>query len=272
MPVARVICSYFGNRPYLAVRAYEKPLVSSPSTEVAQPGGTADKRRRLSPFLGISLLLFGTAIWGFWQSYFLPLMTSGADRSWLIHLHAAVFTGWMFLLLAQSLAISFSNVQFHRRLGVAGMSYAVLVFLLGLVVSVAVPVAGATAGNFPIEIAGLVAVYLITDMLVFAAFMAGAMAYRTKPAFHKRLIICATVALTTAAVGREMPVGSLSFYVVWLAPIFVLIGVDLTTRKRPHVVSVFGLVVLTLAFFKNGFLEGLAVSRTVGLFIVSSWI
>ena len=97
--------------------------------------------------------------------YFLPPMTSGADRSWLIHLHAAVFVGWVVLLLIQSLAISLGNTRFHRRFGIARMAYAVLVFLLGLIVSIAVPVAGATAGDFPSKIAGLVAVYSITDML-----------------------------------------------------------------------------------------------------------
>lgn len=240
--------------------------------EAVAPREAVRVRQGLSSYLVISLILFGTVIWGFWQSYFLPLMTSGADRSWLIHIHAAVFVGWMILLVTQALAVSLGQIRFHKRFGIAGMNYAVLVFIIGLVVSVAVPVAGARAGDFPSEIAGLVALYLITDMLVFGGFMVAAMMYRSKPEFHKRLIVCATVALTTAAIGRELPAGSVSFYLVWLAPIFVLIGADLITQRRPHVVSIAGLAILTLAFFKNGLIEQLSASRDVGLLVVSPWI
>ena len=98
------------------------------------------------------------------------------------------------------------------------------------------------------------------------------MIYRSRPEFHKRLIICATVALTTAAIGRELPAGSVGFYLVWLAPIFVLFGADLIQQRRPHVVSIAGLAILTLAFFKNGLIEQLSASRGVGLLIVSPWI
>jgi len=225
-----------------------------------------------SPFFVISLILFGTVIWGFWQSYFWPLMTFSAERSWLIHVHATVFVGWMVLLVAQALAVSLGNRQFHRRFGVAGMGFAVLVFIVGLIVSVEVPAAGARAGDFPLEIAGLVAVYLVTDMLIFGALMVAAMADRAQPAFHKRLIVCATVALTTAAIGRVLPAGSLIFYLAWLAPLFVLIGVDLVKLKRPHVVSIAALALLTFAFFKNDLLAQLPAARSVGLLMVSPWI
>jgi hypothetical protein len=176
--------------------------------EVVVPRETNRAGKLFSPFFVISLILFGTVIWGFWQSYFWPLMTFSAERSWLIHVHATVFVGWMVLLVAQALAVSLGNRQFHRRFGVAGMGFAVLVFIVGLIVSVEVPAAGARAGDFPLEIAGLVAVYLVTDMLIFGALMVAAMADRAQPAFHKRLIVCATVALTTAAIGRVLPAGS----------------------------------------------------------------
>ena len=152
------------------------------------------------------------------------------------------------------------------------MGFAVLVFIVGLIVSVEVPAAGARAGDFPLEIAGLVAVYLVTDMLIFGALMVAAMADRAQPAFHKRLIVCATVALTTAAIGRVLPAGSLIFYLAWLAPLFVLIGVDLVKLKRPHVVSIAALALLTFAFFKNDLLAQLPAARSVGLLMVSPWI
>lgn len=233
---------------------------------------TFRSRTRGSAFLVISLILCATVVWGFWQSYFWPLMTSAVDRLWVVHVHAAVFVGWMTLLTTQVVAVSRGHMRFHKRLGIAGMGYAILVLAVGLVVSVVVPVSGARAGNFSSDVAGLVAVYLVTDMLFFGGFMVAAMIYRARPAIHKRLIVCATIALTTAAVGRELPAGSPSFYAVWLAPLFVLVGVDLVTLKRPHIVSITGLAVLSLAFFKNDLLAPLPATLSLGRLIVSPWL
>jgi hypothetical protein len=48
--------------------------------------------------------------WGFWPSYFGPLLRGGVDRHWIIHVHAAVFLGWVILLVVRR------NPEWHKRL------------------------------------------------------------------------------------------------------------------------------------------------------------
>src|SRR4030095_12541465 len=53
-------------------------------------------------YLAISLAIAGTVVWGFWPSYFGPLLAGSVTRPWFIHAHATVFLGWVALLIAQA--------------------------------------------------------------------------------------------------------------------------------------------------------------------------
>ncbi len=52
-------------------------------------------------YLAIALGLGATAGWGFWPTYFGPLLRGGVNRHWIIHVHAAVFIGWLLPLMGQ---------------------------------------------------------------------------------------------------------------------------------------------------------------------------
>jgi hypothetical protein len=67
---------------------------------------SSDRASGFKPYLVASLIPAGTVVWGFWQTYFLPLMTARIERLWVIHLHAAIFGGWIFLLVGQAAAVS----------------------------------------------------------------------------------------------------------------------------------------------------------------------
>ena len=41
-------------------------------------------------YLALSLAVAGIVVWGFWPSYFGPLIAGTAARPWFIHAHAAV--------------------------------------------------------------------------------------------------------------------------------------------------------------------------------------
>lgn len=47
--------------------------------------------RRRPAYLGIALFFAGIVTWGFWRSYFDPLLSGTVDRPWIVHLHASVF-------------------------------------------------------------------------------------------------------------------------------------------------------------------------------------
>ena len=64
-------------------------------------------------------LLF-TALAGFAPTYFLKAVTHAPALSLLTHVHGAVFTAWLVLLLVQSGLVAGRRVAWHRRLGVFG--------------------------------------------------------------------------------------------------------------------------------------------------------
>jgi len=121
-------------------------------------------------YLTIALGLAAIVAWGFWQTYFGPLLSGWPNRPWFIHMHAAVFSGWLVLLVAQASLASSGRLPLHRRVGQIGMGYGTLVLCVGLFVSVAAPALRVRAGQLPIDRAALVVLYNLTDMLLFGAF------------------------------------------------------------------------------------------------------
>jgi hypothetical protein len=200
-------------------------------------------------YLAISLAIAGLIVWGFWRSYFGPLIAGTAAKPWFIHAHAAVFLGWVALLLAQVSFIAFGKVAQHRLVGRVGAFYGVLVFGVGFAVSIAAPALRVRSGVLPERIASLVVLYNLVDILCFGGFFAAALITRRRSEWHKRWMLGATTALLGAAVGRIIQ-EPLLYRAVWLSPLVASMLVDLSTRQRVHLVSVVTLSVLLVASFK----------------------
>ena len=201
-------------------------------------------------YLAIALAFAGIVTWGFWQSYFGPLLAGTVERPWIVHVHAAVFGGWVLLLIAQAALVVSGRVRRHRQLGAAGMAYGAVVFCVGVLVSVGAPALRVRANLYSLDVGGIVVLYNLTDMLLFGAFLALAFAYRERPELHKRWIIAATAALCGAALGRVVPGNTPQYLLLWLSPLLALVAVDLVTRRRVHWIPVVGGALLVVAFFK----------------------
>src|SRR5262245_30344112 len=117
-------------------------------------------------YLAISLAIAATVVWGFWSSYFGPLIAGTATRPWFIDGHAAVFLGWVALLIAQASFIAFGKVALHRRVGRVGAFYGALVFGVGFAVSIAAPALRVRSGVLAERVASLVVLYNLMDILV----------------------------------------------------------------------------------------------------------
>jgi hypothetical protein len=202
-------------------------------------------------YLAIALFFAGLVAWGFWRSYFGPLLAGTVDRPWVVHLHAAVFVGWVLLLIAQAALVATGRVRLHRRIGAAGMLYGALVFLVGVLVSTLGPALRVRAGEFPIEVGGMVAIYSLADLLLFGAFLACAFVYRSRPEVHKQWVIAATAALGGAAIGRVLKTDSPEYLLTWLAPVLALVVIDLVTRRRVRAVPLVSGALIVVAFFKS---------------------
>lgn len=92
---------------------------------------------------GMALLLTAIVFAGFWPTYFDPLLSGDVpghpqgmiEISWPIHLHAAVFVGWMALLLAQAGLVARGKARTHMRFGQYGAAFGLLVILVGVFIT-----------------------------------------------------------------------------------------------------------------------------------------
>lgn len=91
-------------------------------------------------YIGMSLFLMLVAFIGFWPSYFSTVLPGSEMRSpiggvlWVIHLHAAVFVGWLVLLLIETVLITRKRIAIHMKIGRYAMFLGAAVFLTGLLV------------------------------------------------------------------------------------------------------------------------------------------
>lgn len=227
---------------------------------------TITARRRSHQFyLGITLFLIATVVTGFWPTYFGTLLTGGVTRPLVMHLHGAVFTGWMALLLLQVGLASTGRVAAHRRVGKVGIAYGVLVWVMGSLVTFAAPVMHVHAGRWTLDAAAAFLILPIGDMILFAGFFGTAIAFRHKPDIHKRLILAATVALAFAAVGRmNLPLPL--FLLVWLSPMAAAMTFDVLSSGRVHKVNAITTTVMVIAFGRVLVMESagwVAIGRTL---------
>jgi hypothetical protein len=135
------------------------------------------------------------------------------------------------------------------------MLYGVLLIVIGEVTAFRAFAARVAAGKIEEAQSRLFAP--VTDLVVFAPFLAAAWIYRGRPEIHKRLIVVATTILLIAAVHRTAIFGGPPpplpiLLLLWLAPIIVGISFDLVRRRSVHPVYLVGIVaVIFLKFLRR---------------------
>lgn len=193
-------------------------------------------------FCGISVLIALVVFIGFSRTYFLAgLFHARPLPAPIVHIHGAVFTSWIALLVIQASLAASSRPDIHRRLGVAGLMLAPCLVTLGVLVANemlrrlwAVPRFDAT---------GIYAVAL-SQILGFAVPVTFAFLLHRRPAFHKRLVLIGTIAMMTAAFGRwpvhfllhrPLPAMTATFGLLLLLALY-----DLLAMRRIHPATALG--------------------------------
>lgn len=223
------------------------------------------QRRSHQFYLGLTLFLIANVVIGFWPSYFGTLLSGGVTRPMVMHVHGAVFTGWMALLLVQVGLAATGRIRAHRRLGTFGIWYGAAVFTMGCIATIAAPVIHVRAGEWPMDQAAGFLILPIGDMLLFGGLFGAAVKFRNKPEIHKRLIIAATVALAFAAVAR-MNFSPPIFFLLWIAPMAALAAFDFISTRRVHRVTIICIAVMVIGFMRVFLMENpawLAVGRAI---------
>ena len=179
-------------------------------------------------FLAMALLILVIVITGFAQSYFLAGMIRAKLPSTVVHIHGALFVSWIFLLVAQASLVTLRRVKLHMSLGILGpilppfMVVAALLTLFGAV----------RRGDLDISPEILLAGDL-ENLVIFVTLISWGMLARRDGAFHKRLMILGTMALTGPAIDRWGFGVPVTLGVIIALPLLVLVY-DLWSQRRVH--------------------------------------
>lgn len=230
-------------------------------TSKAEDSTTATATRSTSSahlfWVGMAVFLIIMVLLGFGSTYNRQLVMGqeiGADgpydgglvaTDWVIHLHAAVFVGWMLFLLTQATLVARGRMRAHMTLGgYGGLSLGVVLVVVGSLITWTQASAGVeqdlvTWAEWPLILLGTMPSWF--SLLGFCVLMGLGLRYRSRPAAHKRYMTLATILLVTAATSRmDYFLGSWANtigFALLLAPLY---GYDLYTERRVHPATLIG--------------------------------
>src|SRR5437016_13264714 len=72
-------------------------------------------------FSGMAVLILATVFLGFARSYYLAGVFKAPLPNLIVHIHGAVFSSWILLLIAQTSLVAAGRIDLHRRLGLLGL-------------------------------------------------------------------------------------------------------------------------------------------------------
>jgi len=154
-------------------------------------------------FAGMAVISLVVIFIGFARSYYLAGIFKAPLPSLLVHIHGAVFSSWILLLITQISLITVHRVDLHRRLGMFGFLLACLMVILGVLVATdRLARHAANPGTETVEEVRAFYAVPLADMLMFSTFVYLGFRNRTHPAVHKRLMLFATFALLDAGFDR----------------------------------------------------------------------
>jgi len=189
-------------------------------------------------FSGMAVLAAAVIFAGFSRTYYLRGVFGRPELSPLLHVHGALFSSWIVLLVAQATLVAARRTDLHRRLGVAGGALAVAMTVMALVVSIDGARRGAALPGTDVLV--FLAVPLAT-VIVFPALVGSALLLRRQPDAHKRLMLIATTELLSAGVGRLPGITSaLGFFGFTDLFVVALWAYDFLTRGRVHPAALWG--------------------------------
>ena len=217
-------------------------------------------RREDRFFFAYAILLLVIVFVGFSPSLFLRVAFETPTIPFYLHLHGAILTGWFIWLVAQAWLVRSGNVSLHRRLGYFAAAYGPVVVAGGLMATFNAVSRDLGMGiTFEIDMTeidpalGSGISYLtfvsavvwanIVSVSTFAILIGAAVALRSRPDFHKRLILVGTVSILAPALARisryEILGGEQGPFVdsALLSLLTAIVIYDLVTLRKIHKAS-----------------------------------
>jgi hypothetical protein len=88
-------------------------------------------------YLGMAVAVALTTLAGFGPTFYLARYYDARPLTPLVVLHGTLFTAWILLLLTQVSLVAVRRVDWHRRLGVAGIVLVVAMLPVGALAAIA---------------------------------------------------------------------------------------------------------------------------------------
>lgn len=187
---------------------------AAPTIELPRASGLRKRRHHDRFFMGVAAAAVIGVFLGFARTYYLKTIFPTPAFPLLFHIHGALFTGWMLLLVLQTSLVVSGRTELHRRLGWIGISLVVPMLVTGSLVALAAargegPISAAVRRGeltwAPVAITPMeMLLNNLTTMVLFGVFTGAGLAMRRRPDAHKRFMVLATIGLLPAAIGRAV--------------------------------------------------------------------
>jgi hypothetical protein len=172
-----------------------------------EPKPRVNRRFDRQFFTGMAIAMLVFVFIGFARSYYLAgVFHSRPLPNLLVHVHGALFTAWILLLVTQTALVAGHRVDLHRRLGLWGVGLAAAMVVVGLLTAVDSEARHFEPGDAGVGTRAFFTV-MVSTIVLFGAFVSLCYRNRTNPAAHKRYLLLATITLMDAAFQR-FPVGT----------------------------------------------------------------
>lgn len=162
-----------------------------------QPRLNADRGRF---FVNYAITCLAIAVLGFLPSFWVPVGTASYADSGMVMAHGLVFTAWPALFLWQTVQVERGRIANHRAWGVAGVSLATMMLLVGIA-TVEAQLTDRLAFGYG-DRARAFAIGPLTNILTFFALFVASVAQVKRPDWHKRLMMCASAVVLVPALAR----------------------------------------------------------------------
>jgi hypothetical protein len=191
-------------------------------------------------YLGCGLVFLALMFWAFARTYYLKILFGTPALTKLVHIHGIVMTGWIVLLVVQTSLIVAHRVQWHRRLGVFGGIWALLVVILGSATTLHAATREVREHSPDAALQVSVLGLELVQMLLFAGFVGTAIWLRHRTDYHKRLMLLTGACMLPSVISR-LPLdirgfGSIFFYLT----IFLIVAVSIDTIRNRRLHPAFG--------------------------------
>lgn len=208
-------------------------------------------------FTWMSVAMAAVVFAGFARTYFLagfndgskPVLTPG------VHLHGALMTAWILLLIVQTRLIAAGRRDIHKLMGIAGVAIGAGVLAMGIFTAIHSERRVHTLANADTMADPYVfLIFPFASVILFAVFATLGVLKRNRPESHKRFMLLATASMIIPALARiamqatnNAVSGALGALVLVNVFLVAMVVHDLQTRGRLHPVTLWAGAAMVLS-------------------------